>query len=311
VEIKANTLEIAGKRILQAFFRDITEQKRAASEVLRLNQELEQRVIERTAQLERTNRNLEEEIRQRMEAQEEITTLNENLLQRTHDLETVNRELETFSYSVSHDLRAPLRHMLSFCTLLQDEAGEQLDSNCRNYLERMIAANRRMGELINDLLELSRVSQAHISYSTVNLSDLASKVVADLQEGAPRQKVELFIEEGLSARGDLNLLRLVMENLLGNAWKYSSKKPITRIEVGKILKDGRDLFFVRDYGAGFDMAYSDKLFGAFQRLHGKEFEGTGVGLATVQRIIHRHGGKIWAEAEVDKGATFYFTTSPA
>ncbi len=230
------------------------------------------------------------------------------LKQRSDELAAINRELEAFSYSVSHDLRAPLRAIDGFSQALLEDYGNQLDAGAQDYLRRVRASAQRMARLIDDLLNLSRVTRAPLHYERVDLSAMAREVVAALRETAPGRAVTMHIAEGLSAEGDAALLRIALENLLGNAWKYTARTAQARIEFGSQIHDDERVFFVRDNGAGFDMKYANKLFGAFQRLHHpQEFEGTGVGLATVQRIIHRHGGRIWAEGEPDKGACFYFT----
>jgi len=220
--------------------------------------------------------------------------------------EATSRELESFSYSVSHDLRAPLRAINGFSQALLEDNAAQLDDDGKDSLRRVRTAAQRMGELIDDLLELSRVSRHELKREKVNLSGLARVVLSELQKQNPSREVKLQIEQDLVADCDARLLRVALENLFGNAWKFTSKNPSALISFGRL----GGAFFVRDDGAGFDMQYADKLFGAFQRLHGKlEFEGTGIGLATVQRIVHRHGGRIWAESEPGKGATFHFTLS--
>jgi light-regulated signal transduction histidine kinase (bacteriophytochrome) len=234
--------------------------------------------------------------------------LEQRVQERTHQLAVANKELETFSYSVSHDLRAPLRGIDGFSQALLEDHADQLDSNGKKYLERVRAAARRMSTLIDDLLDLSRVSRSEMRRGMVDLSDLAATIAEELQKAEPDRRVDFVIEAGLTANGDSHLLRVVMENLLGNAWKYTSRHSRARIEFGRKEVDGRTVHFVRDDGAGFDPTYSNRLFGAFQRLHpATEFPGTGVGLASVQRIINRHGGTISAEGAVEKGATFYFT----
>jgi len=223
-------------------------------------------------------------------------------------LEAANKELESFSYSVSHDLRAPLRGIDGFSKALLKDYGEILDDQGKDFLRRVSGATHRMAALIDDLLKLSRITRTEMHREKVNLSRLVAKAAEELQQTQPSRSVEFIIADKVNGIGDPHLLRVCIENLLGNAWKYTGKVPDAKIEFG-VKYDGEDtVHFVRDNGAGFDMAYVDKLFGAFQRLHSTaEFEGTGIGLATVQRIIHRHGGRVWAEAEVNKGATFYFT----
>jgi signal transduction histidine kinase len=219
------------------------------------------------------------------------------------------KELEAFSYSVSHDLRAPLRGIDGFSqALLEDYPGKVLDDKGAHYLKRVRANTQRMGELIDDLLQLSRVTRADLVRKPIDVGVLAEKVAGDLQGRDPERRVQFRIEKGLAADADAHLVTIVLENLMGNAWKFTSRKEETVIEVGRDGGNGDPVFFVRDNGAGFDMTYADKLFGVFQRLHSdKDFEGTGIGLATVQRIVGRHGGRIWAEGRVGTGATFFFT----
>jgi PAS domain S-box-containing protein len=245
-------------------------------------------------------------------AEEEIRTLNEELEQRvkkrTVELEALNKELASFAYSISHDLRAPLRALDAFSANLNENYGDRLDEQGRHYLSRIRNAALYMSDLINDLLKLSRITRAEVNPQEVDISRLAEERIQLLQEIEPERRVEVKITAVMPARGDRALLHAALQNLLENAWKFSSKEAQAKIEVGRTIIDGEEVFFVRDNGVGFNMAYADKLFGTFQRLHGvDEFPGTGIGLATVQRIINRHGGKIWAESEVGKGATFYFT----
>jgi light-regulated signal transduction histidine kinase (bacteriophytochrome) len=235
--------------------------------------------------------------------------LEQRVTQRTHQLEAANQELEAFSYSVSHDLRAPLRHLDGFSQMLLEQSGDLLGSDGLDYLNRMRRASQRMGQLIDDLLRLSRISRTEMLRETVDLTAMARDIIADLQAGAPERQVTVVIEQELSAHGDLRLLRVLLENLLANAWKYSARTPRARISVGST---GQTLnlhtYYIRDNGAGFDMAHADRLFSPFQRLHTEtEFPGNGIGLATVQRIIHKHGGRIWPEAAPGEGATFFFT----
>jgi PAS domain S-box-containing protein len=232
--------------------------------------------------------------------------LEKRVVDRTRSLETALREQESFSYSVSHDLRAPLRHINSYLALLSEEFGVLLPPEAHRFLDSSRCASRRMGKLIDDLLELSRVSRTTIVKEPVNLSELASVACTMLHNAEPGRKVSLALGKGLTARGDKSLLRQMLVNLLENAWKYTSANPVARIEFGKTRLRGEETYYLRDNGVGFDMAYSDKLFGEFQRLHGPEYEGNGIGLATVKRIVDRHSGKIWAQSEPGKGATFYF-----
>ncbi len=223
-------------------------------------------------------------------------------------LEAANKELEAFSYSVSHDLRAPLRSLDGFSQALLEDYHDRLDDTGRDFLQRVRAASQRMATLIDDLLSLSRVTRGELQVREVDLSALAGAAVAELQKSDPEREVSFTIAPDLVVRADPGLLRIVLQNLLANAWKFTGKRPRARVEVGAMAHDGRRAFFVRDDGAGFDMAYAAKLFGAFQRLHASdEFPGSGIGLATVQRIIHRHGGEVWAEGTPGRGATFYFT----
>jgi signal transduction histidine kinase len=274
----------------------------------KLNADLELRVAERTAELAAANEALREEVGQRAHAQEEINLLNEDLLLQRNALETANCELESFSYSVSHDLRAPLRHLIGFSSALLADYRDRLDGTARDYLTRIARASRKMEELIDALLQLSTVSRLKLKISTVDLSILAREIASSLQRSAPDRHVTFLIAERLTVQADEVLLRSMVDNLLGNAWKYTSKKEDATIEFAATEQDAQTVYFIRDNGAGFDMAYADKLFSAFQRLHREsDFEGTGIGLATVQRIVTRHGGAIWAEGSVGVGATFYFT----
>lgn len=250
---------------------DLNQFQQPQNEVQRLNAELEQRVRERTAQLEATN-----------------------------------RELEAFCYSVSHDLRAPLRSVRGFTEVLLEQYAQNLDVAGRDFLRRVRDASSQMDKLVDDLLRLSRVSRSEIQRQEINLSRVAEEIVSELRKSDPSRNVTVTVASGLRANGDERLMRLVLDNLVRNAWKFTSKRSDAAIEVGR--NDASDTFFVRDNGVGFDMAYAPRLFGVFQRLHSTvDFPGSGVGLAIVQRVINRHGGRVWAEGAVDAGAAFYFT----
>ena len=294
--------------LAEAFNGLMSQLSNREEELRRLNVELEHRVIERTAQLESANTALLREIEQRTEAQEEISWLNDDLQKQKIALETTNRELRAFSYSVSHDLRAPLRHIAGFVRILKDDYGEKLDGQGLECINRVVKASLKMEELIEALLKLSRVSQSELNVTTTDLSSISRDISNSLQASMPERNVTFSQAEGIVVQADPSLMRVVMENLLGNAWKYTSKNQSAVIEFGEEEQNGHPVYYVRDNGAGFDPAYAGDLFAPFRRLHGvDEYEGTGIGLATVQRIIHRHGGKIWAEGSVGEGAAFFFT----
>lgn len=247
------------------------------------------------------------DITQRRQAEGHIRQLNEDMRVHAVELEAVNRELEAFSYSVSHDLRAPLRAIDGFSQVLLEDYAAKLDVEGRGYLERVRAAAQRMGLLIDDLIKLSRVTRAELLMQAVDLSEIAAGIASELRAREPRRQVELTIEAGLSAHGDARLLRIALENLFSNAWKFTQGRDPAHIVFGRTQHNGLPAYFVQDDGVGFDATYADKLFGVFQRLHdAREFPGTGIGLATVQRVIHKHGGHIWAHSTSGKGATFYF-----
>jgi PAS domain S-box-containing protein len=256
--------------------------------------------------------NFATDITGRILAEEEIRRLNGDLerrvRQRTHELEAANQELESFAYSVSHDLRSPLRAVDGFSKLLLDEYGAGLDENGRDYIERIRSGVHRMGHLIEDLLRLSRVTRTEMHFKRVDLSRIASEVMAVLEKSEPDRKVEFRNTHDAVVTADERLMQMMMENLLGNAWKFTSQHPTTMIEFGQKMIGDQIVFFVRDDGAGFDMQYVHKLFGVFQRLHApNQFSGNGIGLVTAKRILARHGGHIWAEGAVERGAVFYFS----
>jgi PAS domain S-box-containing protein len=237
-----------------------------------------------------------------------IQDLNRRLRLDNAELEAVNKELEAFSYSVSHDLRAPLRAIDGFSQALAEDAGPLLKPEHHSHLNRVRQAAQRMGLLIDDLIKLARVTRTDVKIDDVDLSEIAFALATNLQDAAPERQAEFTIAPGLHANGDPRLMQVALDNLLSNSWKFTAPRTPARIEFGKTAVDGKPAFFVRDNGVGFDMAYAGKMFGAFQRFHdAREFAGTGIGLATVQRIIHKHGGRIWAESQPGEGAIFYFT----
>ena len=269
VEFVSNVYPINGDMVIQCNIRDITDRKKTEGENDKLNKALKQRAGE---------------------------------------LEFANKELETFSYTVSHDLRAPLRSITGFSKALFEDHSDKLDEEAKAYLTLIQESGERMSQMIDDLLKLSQVVRSEMNLNNVNLTELAQEVVMELKRAEPQRNVEFIAFPRLIVRGDNRLLRTVLENLLSNAWKFTSKVPEARIEFSTTERDGKKVYFVSDNGAGFDMTYASKLFLPFQRLHKEsEFPGTGIGLASVQRVIRRHGGEIWAEGEVGKGAIFYFT----
>jgi len=246
------------------------------------------------------------------ESEQAALELAETRAELVRDLEHKNRELESFSYAVSHDLRAPLRRIDSFSRAILESQSDKLDESGRRYLDRVREASQQMSQLIDDVLHLSRVTRADLREQDVDLSTLAGLILARLQESEPARKVEVKIRPGVIVTGDGQLLRIALENLFENAWKFTSKQAESRIEFGVTQASGEPTYFIRDNGAGFNMTYVDRLFGPFQRLHAQgDFPGSGIGLATVQRIIHRHGGRVWAEGLVGQGATFQFTLGRA
>jgi PAS domain S-box-containing protein len=272
VEISLSLLETSEGTLITSVIRDVTEHRRAEDRVRQLNTELNQRLT---------------------------------------DLSVVNKELESFSYSVSHDLRAPLRHIDGFARILKEEHAAVLSDDAHRYLDRVLQASNRMGQLVDDLLNLSKIGRKELVRQRTKLGDLLRQVMTELPAEATSRNIEWRIDPLPEMDCDAGLVKLVLSNLLSNAVKFTRLQQHAMIDVGTREMNGKTAFYVRDNGVGFDPRYADKLFGAFQRLHREEqFEGTGVGLATVQRVIHRHGGKVWAESEPDRGATFFFTLGP-
>jgi PAS domain S-box-containing protein len=274
VEFVSNVYTVGEKKVIQCNIRNITRRKQAETKVRLLNEELEQRMQDRTVQLQ-----------------------------------VLTNEAENFSYSIAHDLRAPLRWIGGFAQALEEGHASQLDAEGRRFIQKIRDSTAHMGTLLDGLIELARFSRTDLRRTAVDLTATVRRVAAELQQDDPERKVELVVAEGITADGDPRLLQRVLENLLNNAYKFTAKRALARIEFGVAPQgDGRVAYFVRDNGIGFDMAYADQLFGAFHRLHGaKEYPGTGIGLATVERIIHRHGGQVWAEGTENTSATFYFT----
>jgi signal transduction histidine kinase len=266
----------------------------------------------RTQDLELSNREFAREVAERAKAEAEVLSLNaaleDRVRDRTEQLEAANHELEAFAFSVSHDLRAPLRAIDGFGQALLEDFPDDVPEEAKRYLTRIRNSTLRMGQLIEDLLNLSRVSRGALERSAVDLGELAQQVANELALHYPAHPVALSVWPDMMTRADPRLLRAALENLLGNAWKFTANVSEPRVEVGVLRDGGKEVFYVRDNGAGFSMDYAGKLFTPFQRLHSAaEFSGTGIGLATVQRIVVRHGGRIWADAKVGKGAAFYFT----
>lgn len=285
-----------------------SERKRTQEELSLLTEALEKRLSDCQAELAAARERLGDETEERAGERVEIGLLNEKLALQCKQTEILGNELESLTYSISHDLRAPLRHILGFSSALLEDYGDQLDCTAQGFLGCVTKAAQKLEAQIDALLSLSRVARQQIAPCSVDLSELARELAARLQEGAPERHASFKIADDLKVQADPVLLKAALEQLLGNAWKFTRGRERAEIEIGCRREGGSQVFFVRDNGVGFDMRYAGRLFGAFQRMHQEnDFEGGGIGLATVQRIIHRHGGKVWAEAAVDSGATFYFT----
>lgn len=292
------------------------ELHRTNSELMQLTLELDDRVALRTAELSAANQRLQQQIAERKRAEEQIQRLNAELehrvLERTEQLQMANKQLESFSFSVSHDLRAPLRAILGFVNLLLEECASELTGEGLHFLQMIREGAENMGKLIEALLVLSRSGREPLRKQPVDTAHLVRSVLAELAPQREGRQIDLQLRELPACNADPALLKQVWTNLLSNAFKYTQKQPQAVVEIGCDQGPDGNVYYVRDNGAGFDMAYAQKLFGVFQRLHrGEEFEGTGVGLALVQQIVLRHGGRIWAEAAVDHGATFFFTLEDA
>jgi len=242
------------------------------------------------------------------ETEEELKKQRDYLHQLVRDLEAANKELESFVYSVSHDLRSPLRTINGFSEIVLQDYGDKLDNTGKEYLNRIKEATKRLTQLVDDMLKLFRIIKTEVNREDVNLSEMAQSIYDDLRQSQTNRSVEFIVAPKLLVNGDRQLLQILMRNLLENAWKYTSKCPNARIEVGFVTENGKKAYFVKDNGAGFEMKYADRLFLPFQRLHSdQEYAGNGIGLAIVQRVVQRHGGEVWTKAKVGQGATFYFT----
>jgi len=300
VEISLSPLKVSDEEGLNviAAIRDISKQVESREEIKKLNENLELLVQERTAELEKLYR----------EVHDMNIELESRVMKRTWELEESNKELESFSYSVSHDLRAPLRSIDGFSNKILKDYGHLMDEQGRDYFSRVINASQKMGHLIDDLLKLARLSRVEMNLTTTDLSAIAESIAAEYKTSMPDRKVDFIIQPGLIDKADRSLIQIALQNLMENAWKYTKNTKEAKIEFSSYRRENKTVYVIRDNGVGFDMRYVNKLFGAFQRLHSaSEFEGTGIGLATVKRIIRRHHGTIWAEAEVNRGASFYFT----
>jgi PAS domain S-box-containing protein len=315
VEVHYQLFMRAGAGQFLAVTQDITDRKKVEEDLVasqRAAINMMEDAVESRGQLEQVNIGLQKEIKERRKAEKEVRKLNAKLEQRVQDrtaaLVTANKELEAFSYSISHDLRTPLRSMTGFSEELLEEHAENLEPKTKDYLQRISEAARRMGRLVDDLLRLSRVSRSEIKKQKVDLSAMVRNITEDLQTTAPERIVDWKIEPNIIAMVDKGLIQIALSNLVGNAWKFTGKRNSATIEFGCKKDENELVYYVKDNGAGFDIQYAEKMFDPFQRLHSTaEFAGEGIGLSLVQRIINRHGGKIWAEGKVNKGTTFHFT----
>jgi PAS domain S-box-containing protein len=314
VDIALGPLKAEEEMFVIAVIRDVSDRKKAEEALRRAHDELELQVMERTSTLSVINEELRAEIEERKRTEEELEkyrrNLEEQVKERTAELTAVNKELEAFSYSVSHDLRAPLRHMTGFVERLQEQISDHPDEKTHQYMTAIITASKRMDMLIKDLLALSQIGRKELQKRKVSLHALVNEVVQEIQEELNERRIRWEIDKLPEVLGDKSLLRLAIVNLLSNAVKFTSTRPQAEIKIGCTDEDEKFTCSISDNGVGFDMKYTERLFGVFQRLHTQdEFEGTGIGLANVQRIIARHGGKVWAEGAVGQGATFFFTLS--
>jgi light-regulated signal transduction histidine kinase (bacteriophytochrome) len=306
VEINSGVINLNGESSILGFVRDITERKIAEGEIKELNENLEKKVIERTNELEKRGQELRENQKALLNLVEDLNEKSVELTKKSELLQLSNKELETFSYSVSHDLRAPLRAVNGFVKILLEDYQDKLDGEGKRLCKIIENNAMKMGQLIDDLLALSRLGRSEIRHMAVDMENLVQQTVADLSPN--KKEISFKIGKLPQAKCDLNLIRQVWVNLISNAIKYSSLNEKIDIQIGSSSKEDESIYYIKDNGIGFDMNYAHKLFGVFQRLHNrKEFEGTGVGLAIVQQIISRHGGRVWAEGTVGKGATFYFS----
>ncbi len=307
-EVLLDALMLEGRKVLQARVYDITERKQVYEELAKYRDHLEELVRKRTAELVKRVAEVEQLNIEMVNLSEGLQISNKSLEATTHQLGNANKELEAFAYSVSHDLRAPLRNIDGFSQILLEDYSGILDKQGRHYLQRVRAGTQNMGQLIDDILSLSRSGRHPMDKKTINMESIVREVCKSLKNELKDRKIDFVVHECSPALADSHLVKIVLTNLLSNALKFTRMRENAKIEIGSMTEDGHTAFFIKDNGAGFDMKYADKLFVAFQRLHrAEDYEGSGIGLAIVQRIIHRHGGRIWAESEIDVGTTFYFT----